>query len=190
MKGQPARLRQGRRVTREESLVLDYQLGLERFVDASVPGSREAFTMAHNAIRWLILREPGGLEDARRWLAWKMGFNSPDSDAVTIVQIEWHVRMALGMRRGEGRWGDPEKAPEWLHRALLHRFEAKSIPSVESLASWLDRHAERHARGKITTAGIVAKIVHEGRLLGARLSEQRTRERVTKALDRKRHPRW
>jgi hypothetical protein len=51
--------------------------------------------------------------------------------------------------------------------------------------------ALRHVRGKLTTAGIVAEIVHVGRLFG-RSSEdrQQTREKVAKALDRRRHPRW
>ena len=39
-------------------LVLGYRLALERFVDEAVPGSRDAFTMAYNAIRWLILTTP------------------------------------------------------------------------------------------------------------------------------------
>ena len=38
--------------------------------------------------------------------------------------------------------------------------------------------------GMITTAGIVAKIIHEGRLLGARSTEERTLNRVSKALTR------
>lgn len=182
---------QGRHLTPEESVVLSYRMALERFVDPGVRGSHEAYTMAYNAIRWLILKEPTGLESARRWLAQVQGFSGPDSDAAVIVQIEWQVRVALDIRCGDGTFGEPTEAVKQLRAALVSRFsDSNSIPSETELADWLERHAPSRARGKITTAGIVARIVHRGRLLGARGTEQKTLERVTKALDPKRHPRW
>jgi hypothetical protein len=182
---------QGRRLTREESVVLDYQLALERFVDDSVPGSREAFEMAHNAIRWLIMKDAAGLKDARRWVAKEFHkLDDPDEQSGIVIQIEWHVRMALGVRQGGGKWGDPSEAPRWLHGCLASRFRDKPIPSDAELADWLDRHSERTAKGKITTAGIVTNIVHQGKLFGTVRSRQQALQLVTKALDRNRHPRW
>ena len=181
----------GRPLTPAENVVLDYRLALEKFVDYRVPGSHEAFTMAHNAIIALVQKKPESLDMARRWSAWIAGFDGPDSDAAVIVQLEHHVRVALGIRHGGGDWGDPASAAGQLHAALLERFkDSKSLPSEADLEDWLGRHAPARARGKLTTVGIVTKIIHRGRLVGARRDEQQTRERVTKALDQKRHPRW
>jgi|ERR1019366_2298373 hypothetical protein len=182
---------QGRRLTAEESLVLDYELSLKRFVDDAVPGSNEAFTMATNAIRWLILKEPGGLESARRWMAWVSGFKAPDSDAAMICRIEFAVRCAVQVRHGTGTFGEPKDAAKNFYEGLVAAFPGSStLPGADEIQGWLDQHSARSRKGKVTTAGIVAKIVHRGKLLGARLSEQRTLERVTKALSHKRHPRW
>jgi hypothetical protein len=180
---------QGRRCTPEENVVFRLREQLEGFVDRSVPGSWEAFTMAYNAIRALVLKEPGGLEGARRWSAWVSGFKSVDSDARKIVWIEWAVRIALDIRHGDGTFGDRASAASDLRAGLVSRF-GEQVPSANDLEGWLDRHAPKRARGKVTTAGIVAHIVHEGRLLGTAKSYQAALDRVTKDLDRKRHPRW
>jgi hypothetical protein len=120
-----------------------------------------------------------------------LGFDSSESPAAVIVQIEWHVRVARERRRGDGTFGDPKDAVPQLRAGLVSRFpKSKSIPSEADLADWLDRYWPTRKRGKVTYAGIVAKIVHQGRLLGVVKSEQQTLQRVTKALDPKRHPRW
>ena len=182
---------EGRRLTREENIVLNYQLALEKFVDDSVSGSREAFTLAINAIRWLVTKDAAGLQSARRWFAKEIHkLDDPDSQPGIIMQIEYHVRLALGVRRGGGTWGEPNDAPGWLHGCLAYRFGDKPIPSEAELADWLDRHSEEKARGKITTAGIVTNIVHQGQLFGTVRTRQQTLQLVTKALDRKAHPRW
>jgi hypothetical protein len=182
----------GRSLTPEENRVLDFRLALERYVDLALPGSQDAFTLAHNAIRWLVMRDAEGLQVARRCGAWLSGFSDPDSDAAVIVAIEHHVRVALGIRHGGGDWGDPAAVPAQLRDALAQRFpQSETLPTAVDLGDWLDRHVPATRRGKLTTAGIVARIVHRGRLLGARGdSVQKTLERVTKALSQKRHPRW
>jgi hypothetical protein len=60
----------------------------------------------------------------------------------------------------------------------------ETVPSVDDLTDWIDRHADHSARGKFTTAGIVARILNRGKLLGERGSPQKTLERVTKVLQR------
>jgi hypothetical protein len=70
------------------------------------------------------------------------GFDGPASDAAVIVQIEHHVRLALGVRQGGGDWGDPSLAAGHLHAKLVERFkESKSIPCKADLENWLGRTA-------------------------------------------------
>ena len=187
---------QTRPATAEEKVTFRLREELERFVDDRTPGSYEAFTLAHNAIIALVQKDPEALKGARRWFAWPRGFDGPDSDALAIVRIEHMVKVAIEIRNaGHMKWGNPQNAARNLHAVLVASFQDqsknKTLPSVEDLDDWLARHAPRHVRGKLTTAGIVAEIVHVGRLFG-RSSEdrQQTREKVAKALDRRRHPRW
>jgi hypothetical protein len=51
---------EGRRLSPQENTVLNYRLKHERFVDPTLAGSAEAFTMAYNAIRWLVMKDPRG----------------------------------------------------------------------------------------------------------------------------------
>jgi hypothetical protein len=181
----------GRPLTRQENEIFAFRQMLLRHVDDTLPGSNDAFLLAYNAINWLVTKDPEGLKQARLWWARMLGFDNPDSPAAAIVQIEWCVRVARERRHGDGTFGDPKDAVPQLHAALVVRFPtSKSIPSVTNLADWLDRYSATRKRGKLTYTGIVAKIVHEGRLLGAGKSESQTLQRVTAALDRKRHPRW
>jgi hypothetical protein len=182
---------QGRPLTSQEQEIFAFRQRLLRHVDDSLPGSHEAFLVAYNAVNWLVSRDPEALGKARLLWARMNGFDSADSDAAVIVQIEWHVRVARERRHGDGTFGDPKDAVPEFRAGLVARFpQSKTIPSEEELADWLDRYSPTGKRGKLTYAGIVAKIVHQGRLLGAQGTHQKTLQRVTKALDQKRHPRW
>jgi hypothetical protein len=182
---------QGRPLTPQENEIFAFRQRLLGHVDDSLPGSNEAFLIAYNAVHWLVSRDPDGLAKARLWWARMLGFDGSDSPAAVIVQLESHVRIARERRHGDGTFGDPKHAVPDLRAGLVSRFpESKSLPSETDLADWLDRYWPTRKRGKVTYAGIVARIVHQGRLLGAGKSEEQTRQRVTKALDPKRHARW
>jgi hypothetical protein len=153
--------------------------------------------MAYNAIIALVKKEPGLLKAAQSWAAWAGGFSRSrrsegPTDAEAIVGIEHAVRMAVGIRNGKGMWGDPTGAASWLRAQLVARFPhaADRIPTAETLDGWLEKHAPEGKKGKLTTAGIVTNIVGDGGLVGASKDRQNLLERVTKNLDRKRHPRW
>lgn len=60
-----------------------------------------------------------------------------------------------------------------------------NVPSADDLEDWIGRHTSKKARGKFTTASIVAKIVHRGRLLGAHTDDEgKTLTRVSMILQR------
>lgn len=123
---------------------------------------------------------------AREIVAQRDGFASPDSPAAKIVQAAEWVEIFSGH----------SKYPKRAHvvgdalvlRLLLEKLLGEGVPCEEELAAWLAQHSVRGARGKITTAGIVARIIHRGRLLGAGRpgsTQQDTLDRVSKALARR-----
>jgi hypothetical protein len=136
------------------------------------------------------------VEVVGRVAAFLRGATGPDSDALAILDIARVVALSAWLRKRRDhppyRPGDAgpyeeagNDAPRTLWEYLVERY-GKDVPSVDDLTDWLDQHAERQARGKLTTAGIVARILNRGKLLGERGSVQKTLERVTKVLARAR----
>jgi hypothetical protein len=66
---------------------------------------------------------------------------------------------------------------------LVQQF-GENIPPLDDLEDWISNHGPTSARGRTTTTGIVARIMHNGRLLGARGNFEKTLKRVDNALAR------
>ncbi len=149
--------------------------------------------LAQLAIQALAGVRPA-LDEVKRIEAFRLGAEGPDSDALAILDLARLVGIFVYQRkhrddpawtiRGKGLLATlGREAPTHLRECLVAKH-GEGVSSVEELTDWLDRHADKGARGKLTTAGIVARIVHRGRLLGARGAEVKTLQRVDKILKR------
>jgi hypothetical protein len=155
-----------------------------------------AYQLAHIAIKALA-----GVRDAlaqvRRIDAFLVGADGPDSDALAIIDLARIVGANAFLRKHrndpplwpgqEGQYAQVGRdAPGNVRQYLVKKFgESKRTPSVDDLTDWLERHADKRAPGKLTTAGIVGRIVHRGRLLAAHHGDEaKTIQRVGKVLRR------
>jgi hypothetical protein len=164
-----------------------FRVALQRLCNVADPIERAAYEQAMNGIIALVTKHRAALTNARDWSARRRGYDDPDSQALAVVEIAGHVAVAAWLRKrvGEATWGTaPNTAGADLHACLVARHGTR-VPSAEDLTEWIDRHGEHAARGVLTTGGIVARIVHRAKLLGARGSdESKTLQRVDKILSR------
>lgn len=123
------------------------------------------------------------IEEIDRIDAFLTGVSGPDSPVLRIREMADRVSLAAWHKANPKAAPEAsEKAAENLRRILVSEY-GDAVPSVEDLDDWLGRWSRRGARGKLTTAGIVARIIHRGRLVGARgENESKTLRRVTEAL--------
>jgi hypothetical protein len=161
--------------------------------------AKAALRVAVGAVRVLLDPRKWDVEIVRQLGAIAQGFDAADSNAAAIVELAEMVERSTAFRRmnDPSRHGFPfenptamvgEHAPKMLHEWLAGRYGADRVPTLDEIAGMLDRHTERRAKGKLTTAGIVARIIDHGRLLGANVGgEKAMLDRVDKVL--KRHPR-
>lgn len=144
-----------------------------------------AYEMAMTGIRALVTADVATRRGVREWHERRSGTNEPGPlavlDAARLVDLAAHFYPS---REDRLKTKGPE-AVAWLRTRLVERFgPAAAVPSAGELEDWISRHAAKRARGKLTTAGIVARIVHAGRLPGASSSPDETLQRVTKVLKR------
>lgn len=156
-------------------------------------GGQAALRLACGSIR--VLLAPGKYDEA---LVLKLdaiahGF-SVDATAIAIVELAEMVERSVGFRGC--KIGVPfdhptttvaEQTPSNFRNWLAKRYGQERVPTVEEIAGMLDRHTDKRARGKLTTAGIVARILGHGNLLGANVGGAKAMlHRVDKALKRHR----
>jgi hypothetical protein len=177
-------------------LLFPFQKALGEGCDTTDRGNRAAYEMAMTGIIALVTKDPGRMATVRAWDAHRRRVD-PERGAVDILEIRDAVAVAVHFHKHRDdppypppyRGGKPyeklaQDGPKNLRERLAARF-GESVPNVDDLTDWIGRHANKSVRGKLTTAGIVARIVHRGQLLGARgTDEQKTLERVTKVLTR------
>jgi hypothetical protein len=158
-------------------------------VDLGSPVQRDAYDMICDGMRALLADEDA-VSRVKRYGALRRRLCDAESPALQILDIADAVEIAVHLRRKQDDHHYAKIAPnavKSLRAGLVERW-GEGIPSEEDLEDWIDRHAEKRARGMLTTAGIVARIVFRGRLLGARLkgsaedSERRTLSRVDRIL--------
>jgi hypothetical protein len=174
--------------------------GIAALLAVDDPKDWAAFEMARTAILALLTRSAEQRSAVADWDAHRHGCTGAGSDVRAFIEIATAVERAAHFYATRYYYACQGKNGAVAKRALtetgravvkrLHVFFVRqfgpTIPGVEDLEDWIARHAKEGARGKLTTAGIVAKIVHRGRLLGARgEDEAKTLRRVTMALSRR-----
>jgi hypothetical protein len=157
-----------------------------------------AFEMARTAVLALLTGDPSLREGACRWNAQRLGCDG-DRDVVDMLELARGVEMTAAILRRPPKYRTRNKAGVVVDRpmtktgrALVESFRSSlvrhfgsTVPSVEDLSDWLARHSPKKGKGKLVTAGIVARIVHRGRILNAHTDDEgRTLRRVTMALKR------
>ena len=157
-----------------------------------------AFEMAETAVLALSARSPELRASVWAWHAHRHDCD-PNRDALALLELARAVELTVYTCRVRPQYLTTDEKGAVVSRPLtvsgraavkqfrgflLRRF-GERIPSVDDLCEWIGRHAPTRGRGKLVTAGIVARIVHRGRLLGARgEDEAKTLRRVTMVLKR------
>lgn len=146
----------------------------------------QAFEMAQSGILALVRRGPRERDAARVWHAQRHGFD-PELDAVAIVDLCEAVERAAYLYNYKSagelfKTGDA--AIDLLRAGLVERF-GTTVPGTADLVQWFSRLGIPKSQGGLTTAGIAARIIHEGRLLGDRRDTlDNTLSRVDRVLSR------
>lgn len=153
------------------------------------PLDRAAYEMVSLGARALVTKAAPDTELVSEWDAWMSRASGPHSDVLAIKKIANAVGIAARFRKHRE---DPQcatvarDAAKNLREYLVAAF-GETIPAESELQDWIDRHAKRGARGRLTTAGIVTRIIRGGRLLGVNSAidgEQTTLDHVDKTLRR------
>jgi hypothetical protein len=150
----------------------------------------EAYEMAVHAVTALVFKNPRTLAAARKFYADQRGCDSTQH-AIAIVKLNEAVEAALHVIQLDGTDLFPEKQVvlQTLAEYIKTAFGGTAcggMPTAADLEHWLSQHVPKAARGKMTTVGIDAAIVHQAKLLGARGSLARTRGRIDAVLRRRR----
>ncbi len=146
----------------------------------------EAFEMARTAVLALVHRKPQAKEAASIWYVRRDGLD-PDQDPVGVVELARLVaRTATMYRAGEGIGLATvgAAAVDAFRDDLVSRF-GDTVPPSSRLEEWFSKIGQAKRRGGLTVAGIVARIIHEGRLMGAHTGNlSKTLRRVDRILGR------
>jgi hypothetical protein len=146
--------------------------------------------MAMTGIRALITADAPTRKGVREWHERRSGTNEPGP--LAVLDVAGLVDRAARLYPLREDWLETKgrEAIEWLRALLVERFgRTAAIPPVGELEDWIARHAAKHGRGKLTTAGIVAKIVHGGLLPGASSSPRPRQGQASSVRLENRHER-
>lgn len=149
---------------------------------------REALEMLNTGIQALVHKVPSQREAAHRWHAQREGCD-PDRDAITIVDLARGVAHAkrMYMSSEPNFWTGAAAVEEFREECLVPRFGERS-PSIAELKSWFELVDLPKRRGGLRVAGVVARIIHDAKLLGARGALGKTVKRVDRVLKRLANP--
>lgn len=166
--------------------------------DFDDPSDCAAFEMARTAVAALLTGDEELREAARKWHAQRLGCDG-DRDVTDMLLLARAVEITAAILREPLTYRARDEAGAVVElpmtktgraavqefRASLVRHFGSTVPSVDDLTDWLARHSPKKGKGKLVTAGIVARIVHRGRILNAHTDDEgRTLRRVTMALKR------
>ena len=146
-----------------------------------------SYEMVNLALRASMTRRPKDVAALRAWHKHRRG--CVEAVPLTVLDIAPLVDRAAHLyRRREGLLVTGRGAVEDLKRDLEACFPAHRVPSVEELEGWIARHSPKGARGKLTTARIVVRIIKAAGLPGASASNDALFDSARQAL--KRHARF
>ena len=149
-----------------------------------------AFDMVRVAIAALAWRS---LVARKAVLDWHTRRHRADGDSAPLAMVEMAraVDLAAALYPLHSTFlPTGSAAVAQLRAGLVRRYGERNILPLARLEDMLQRHSPKKAVGRITTAGIVAKILFEGQLLGERSAgakgrgEEDTLDRVSHALTR------
>lgn len=131
-----------------------------------------------------------GDEDARasmeRVFAFLQGVEGPGSNTLKIRDIACEVELLVTAMHHPGASVDEHDTAGKLLEFIKARFgeEVEQRLSKDGIADWLSRYSASQARDKLTLVGIVASIIRQGHLAGARSTQPHCDvvARVQKAL--------
>jgi len=154
--------------------------------DFEDPTDRAALEMMSTAMAALVTRNLPDRASVRAWQAFRVGGSESNPDAIAIRDIAAAMQRTVNLYRRREKWLiDKGRVVVMRLRRYLARQFGEGVPDIDTLEDWVSRHAHKSARGKLTTAGIVARIIHRGRILGARgRDESVTLRRVDRVLAR------
>jgi hypothetical protein len=149
-----------------------------------------AWEMVEAGLGAFIRRYPHDRRAARAWHAASVGCD-PSQDAIGIVDLAGEVARTAFLYRAPNHAISPagrDAVAAFRTQYLVECF-GECVPSEDTLLEWFSKHSKSRSKGSLTTAGIVAQIVHTSRLFGARGNDvDKTRKRVDRALARSRKP--
>ncbi len=148
----------------------------------------EAFEMAQCAILALVRKRPLDTDVAHAWHALRHG-RDPNQDAITIVDLARRVEWTAEMYQKSGTLLPTGVAAVEAFRAdyLVKRF-GESVPGAKRLHELFAKLDQPRSSGGLTITGVVARIVDEARLVGARGKFANTLRRVDRVLGRRANP--
>lgn len=152
-------------------------------------GDAEAVQMAQAGILALIYKGPRERAAAHAWHAHQEGCK-PDEHAIDIVDLAREVaRTARLYRLTHEQLVTGDAALEAFYSDyLVPRFGPRS-PTAKELRKSFEKFGLPKSKGGLTVAGVVARILHEGRLLGAHTDDlSNTLRRVDSVLARLANP--
>jgi hypothetical protein len=140
-----------------------------------------ALEMAQTGISALVTKFQGPRDTARRWHAQRRGFK-PEQQPIAIFDLVQEVRRTAHLFQLSAMpFATGVDAIEEFRRQYLKEQFGTRIPSTADLAKWFAKLDEPKVKGGLTHAGIAARILCEGRHLGAR-DLRGTLARVTRTL--------
>jgi hypothetical protein len=163
--------------------------------DVGDPRQRAAYEMAMTGVFALVLSDPKSEQAVAVFDAHRRGAQDPNSDVLTILDLQNQVAIAAYLWNREERVHGPP-AQSWprcavridaalgLHDWLAQQYGVTRIPTEEQIVEWLNKHAKRGVRGKLSTERIVTRIIVHGNLFGAR-TEKQVYDQVKKAIQRR-----
>lgn len=126
-----------------------------------------SFEMAKDGLMGLVRKSPRERAAANAWHAQRHGCDA-GQDVVAILELSKAVELAAHLYSAPGGlFATGDAAVEALRQDLVERF-GSTVPVASDLGEWISRLGKPKRHGGLTLAGVVARIVHGGRLLGAR----------------------
>lgn len=148
----------------------------------------KALQMLRDALTALMGRTPREVKAVHAWHALRDGYD-PEQDAIAIVDLARQVARTAQMFKSPNMLVPAGTAALMALRTELVDEFGERIPSLELLQVWFTKYNKQRAKGCLTLTGVVAHIIHEGRLFGARGKNfDKTRKRVDRVLQRHPYP--
>jgi hypothetical protein len=138
-----------------------------------------ALEMAQTGMSALVTKFQGPRDAVRRWHAQRDGFD-PEKQGIVIFDLVQEVSRTAHLFQLPAMPFGVDAIKEF-RRGYLKEHFGKRFPSTADLTKWFTKLGQAKVKGGLTPVGIAARILCQGRHLGARNLEA-TVMRVTQVL--------